>query len=110
MNDDPKKGKIPMGVGAAVAGLSLHDEDKVAPEQLIKIPMTKDEVESWIMLKGQTGKRWFKIVIVDEEVGQDPTMVALMETVSDMIFAGIQNIPFADMSKAASPKIEIVKG
>ncbi len=60
--------------------------DKVAPKQLI--PMTKEQVESWIMLKAQTGERWFKVVVLDDEVGQDPTMLALMEIVSDMIFKG----------------------
>ncbi len=58
--------------------------------------MTKEEVEAWIMLKGQTGKRWFEIRILDEEVGQDPTMIALMETVSEMIFSGIQGMPFEE--------------
>jgi hypothetical protein len=87
--------------------LELHKckVEEVASKQLT--PMTQKEVESWIMLKGQTGQRWFNVVIIDEEVGQDPTMIALMETVSEMIFAGIQNIPFDEMAK---PKIEIVKG
>ena len=62
----------------------------------IKKPMTKAEVESWIMLKGQSGERWFEIRILDEEVGQDPNVIALMETVSDMIFAGIQDMPFQE--------------
>jgi hypothetical protein len=83
----------------------MTEESKVALEQ--PKAMTKEQVQNWIMLKGQTNERWFKIEILDEEVGQDPTVIALMETVSDMIFAGIQNIPFAE---AAKPKIEIVKG
>ncbi len=62
----------------------------------IKPPMTKEQVENWIMLKGQTDARWFKIVILDEEVGQEPNMIALMETVSEMIFAGIQGMPFEE--------------
>ena len=88
--------------------------DEVTP---IKKPMTKAEVESWIMLKGQTDERWFKITILDDEVGQDPTMIALMETVSDMIFSGIKGMPFEEakvvrekqtqISKAV--KIEVVK-
>lgn len=62
----------------------------------IKKPMTKPQVEAWIMLKAQSGERWFEIRILDDEVGQDPTMVALMETVSEMIFAGIQGMPFEE--------------
>lgn len=58
--------------------------------------MTQEQCENWIMLKGQTGKRWFKLVILDEEIGQDPTIIALMETVSDCIFAGIQGMPFTE--------------
>jgi len=84
----------------------------------IKPPMTQEQVESWIMLKGQGKDRWFTIRILDDEVGQDPTMIALMETVSDMIFAGIQDLPFQEaevlrkkqqgkVSKAV--KIEVVK-
>ena len=92
---------IPEGVKAAVAGLSIPP--KVATSQ--PKAMTKEQVENWIMLKGQTGERWFKIEILDDEVGQDKTMIALMETVSDMIFAGIQNIPFA---QAGNPDIHIV--
>ena len=80
-------------------------DEEVASKQLT--PMTKEQVESWVQLKAQTGERWFKVVVLDEEVGQDPTVIALMETVSEMIFAGIQNIPFAEVAK---PKVEIVKG
>lgn len=76
---------------------------KVAPEQP---PMTKEQCENWIMLKGQTDERWFKIVILDDEVGQDPTMIALMETVSDMIFRGIQGMPFTESQQAGKPDLK----
>ena len=62
----------------------------------VKKVMTKEQVENWIMLKGQTDERWFEIRILDEEVGQDPTMIALMETVSEMIFVGIKGLPFIE--------------
>lgn len=81
----------------------------------IKKPMTQQEVENWIMLKGQSEERWFKLVITDDEIGQDPTMIALMETVSDMIFLGIQDLPFqeANLPKktktAKAVKLEIAK-
>lgn len=70
----------------------------------IKPPMTKAEVENWILLQAQTGKRWFKIEILDDEVGQDTTMIALMETVSDMIFAGICDMPFQEAEAARKKK------
>ena len=66
----------------------------------IKPPMTQEAVENWIMLKGQSGDRWFEIRILDEEVGQDPTMIALMESVSEMIFRGIQGMPFTEAENA----------
>ena len=71
----------------------------------IKKPMTQQEVENWIMLKGQSSERWFELRILDEEVGQDPTMIALMETVSEMIFSGIQNMPFIEAETARKSKI-----
>lgn len=82
----------------------------------IKPPMTKEQVEAWIMLKGQSDERWFKIVILDEEVGQEPNMISLMETVSNMIFAGIQGMPFEEAEHVRKKnkikdavKIEVVK-
>ena len=62
--------------------------------------MTKEEVEAWVMLKGQSNERWFEIKILDEEVGQQPNMIALMETVSNMIFAGMQGMPFQEAEMA----------
>lgn len=75
----------------------------------IKPVMTQEQVENWVMLKGQSGERWFEIRILDEEVGQDPTMIALMETVSDMIFKGIQGMPFAESQAQAKPDLSIIK-
>ena len=80
-------------------------------EENERTPMTQQEVENWIMLKGQSDERWFKIVILDEEVGQDPTAIELMEIVSDMIFKGIKNMPFVEAQAAAEkekPSLEIV--
>ena len=33
-----------------------------------KTPMTKEEVENYILLKGQNGERWFTLRFVDEEM------------------------------------------
>lgn len=59
-------------------------------------PMSQEEVENWILLKGQTEERWFEIRILDPEVGNDPTAVALMTVLSDMINQGIHNMPFLE--------------
>ena len=79
----------------------------------IKPVMTQEQCENWILLKGQTGERWFEVRILDEEVGQDPTMIALMEEVSNMIFAGIQGMPFLEAETArakgaAQPDLKII--
>ena len=74
----------------------------------IKPAMTQEQVENWIMLKGQTTERWFEIRILDEEVGQDPTMKALMDTVADMIFRGIQGMPFEEGKKTTPPNLKPV--
>lgn len=95
--------KVPTPTTNPLAG--MDDFDSINPEAVVETPpgavplhppMTQEQCENWIMLKGQTGKRWFKVVILDPEVDDDPTMIALMETVSDMIFAGIQGMPFTE--------------
>ena len=73
----------------------------------IKPAMTQEQVENWIMVKGQTDERWFELRILDDEVGQDPTMIALMETVSDMIFKGIKELPFLE-GKTVPPNLKPV--
>lgn len=60
-------------------------------------PMSQEEVENWILLKGQNpDERWFEIRILDDKVGQDPTAKRLMAIVSDMIFKGIHDMPFIE--------------
>jgi len=78
----------------------------------VKPPMTQEQCENWIQVKGQTGERWFEIRILDDEVGQDPTMIALMEIVSDMIFKGIKGMSFteSEVARAKTSKIELVRG
>lgn len=98
----------------------MSDEGTSDEEDKIIVPMTQEECENWIMLKGQSGERWFRVEILDEEIAKDPTMQALMEAVSDMIFRGIQGMPFAESEyqraqdaqeaeNRASPKLEIVE-
>lgn len=93
---------------------------KGAPKQLsrlrehitsvpIKPPMTQEECENWILLKSQTGDAVFEIHLVDKEVDQDPTMRALMETITDMIHQGIMGMPFEESQQAGKPDLEVVK-
>lgn len=90
----------------------MSGEEYVGEVKPIRPPMTQEQVEAWIMLKGQSGERWFKIEILDKQVGQDPTMIALMETVSEMIFAGIQGMPFleAEQARQMGKKTDVAKG
>jgi hypothetical protein len=85
-----KKVLTPLDIAVA----TIAKNEKAEPE-----PMTQQECENWIVLKGQSGERWFELKILDPEVGQDPTMVKLMETVNDMIFQGIQGMPFMESEK-----------
>lgn len=86
----------------AKAGISV----KLMPDPK---PMTQEQVESWIMLKGQNpDERWFEIRILDEEVGNDPTAQALMKTVSDMIFKGIAGMPFIESRNTPAPPRKIL--
>jgi len=77
-----------------------------------ELPMTQEECENWIMLKGQSGERWFEIRILDKEVGQDPTMIKLMEITSDMIFKGMMGMPFteSETQRVKESKIKLVEG
>ncbi len=61
--------------------------------------MTQEACESWIMLKGQEGNPVFEIHLVDKEVDQDPTMRALMETLTMMIHNGIMGMPFEEANR-----------
>ena len=71
--------------------------------------MTQEECENWIMMKGQNKERWFEVRILDPEVGQDPTMIALMESVSDMIMNGINGMPFLEGEKDRAEKAQLKK-
>ena len=69
-------------------------------DEEVKVPMTQEECENYIVLKGQTGVRWFEVRILDPDIQDDPTMAALMESVSDMIFKGIQGMGFTEAETA----------
>ena len=81
-------------------------------DEVEKPPMTQEEVENWILVKGQRGERWFEIRVLDKEIDQDPTMRALMVALSDMIQKGVMNMPFIEAQHAAEkegkPDLQIV--
>ena len=66
-------------------------------------PMTQEAVEQMVMLKGQGTDRWFEVKILDPDMQNDPTVTALMESVSDMIFRGMQGMPFTEANRAPAP-------
>lgn len=77
-------------------------------------PMTQEEVENWILLKGQNPEeRWFEMRILDPVVGEDPTAKALMVALSDMINRGVHDMPFLEAqakdNKDGKPDLTIVK-
>jgi len=52
-------------------------------------PMTQKQVEDFILLSGQSGKRWFKLSFIDEDMNNDPTACALMDVIADAVHAGM---------------------
>ncbi len=57
-------------------------------DPLKKVSLTQEEVENWIMLQTQNDVRWFEMRFVDEDMNEDPTAKALMQSISDVIYAG----------------------
>ncbi len=62
-----------------------------------KTPMTQQEVENWILLKGQSGERWFEFRFIDEEMNKDPTAAALMKSIADVIQGGLVAMALEEM-------------
>jgi len=64
-------------------------------------PMTQKQVEDFILLASQNGERWFQMSFVDEDMNKDPTAMALMDALSDMINQGVNTVGFEErMSQA----------
>ena len=62
-----------------------------------KTPMTQQEVENWILLKGQSGERWFEFGFIDEDMNKDPTAAALMKSIADVIQGGLVAMALEEM-------------
>ena len=61
--------------------------------------MTQEEIENWILLKGQSGERWFEIRIVDPEVQEQELARTLMETLSDFVHQGVQGLAIEESAR-----------
>ncbi len=85
----------------------MQEEEHVGEVRPIKPPMTQEEVENWIMLKGQGKDRWFEIHVLDEEVDKEPAMRALMEALSDMMQQGILGMPFLESNRPKKSKVDL---
>lgn len=73
-----------------------------------KLPYTQKQVEDFIMLCGQDNKPWFKLVMLDEDMANDPTALALMQSITDVIQAGIVSMDFEENMVAAKKQAQEV--
>jgi len=69
--------------------------------------MTQQEVENWILLQTQNDVRWFEMRFVDEDMNNDETAKALMQSISDVIYAGTVSMVLEERMELAK---EDVKG
>ncbi len=76
-------------------------------DPLKKVSLTQEEVENWIMLQTQNDVRWFEMRFVDEAMNEDPTAKALMQSISDVIYAGTVSMVIEERTAQAK---EDVKG
>ncbi len=74
-----------------------------------KKPMTQQDVENYILLKGQSGERWFKLMFVDEEMNHDPTAIALMDSIGNIIQAGIVTMALEESLNTPPPEDVAIK-
>jgi len=88
----------------AEAGRILDEAEVPEP-----VPMTQQEVENWIMLQTQNDVRWFEMRFVDEAMNNDPTASALMQSISDVIYAGTVSIVMEERMEQASEDVKGVK-
>ncbi len=75
----------------------------------VKTPMTQQEVENWIMLKTQNDERWFEMRFVDDDMNDDPTAAALMQSISDVIYAGTVTMVLEERTAQAKEDVKGVK-
>ncbi len=73
-------------------------------------PLTRQEVENYILLKTQSGERWYEMRFLDEEMQSDPTAQAFMAALSDGIFAGIVTASLEERMVDAEGDKKYLKG
>ncbi len=77
----------------------------------IKQPFTQQQVEDFIMLCSQDDKPWFKLVMLDEDMAADPTAIALMQAITEVIRTGIISLEFDErMEQAQKAAQEVMCG
>ncbi len=77
----------------------------------IKQPFTQQQVEDFIMLCSQDDKPWFKLVMLDEDMAADPTAIALMQAITEVIRTGIISLEFDErMEQAQKAAQEVICG
>jgi len=64
-----------------------------------KKKFTQQQVEDFILLAGQSKKRWFELRFLDEDMNNDPTAKALMEAIADSIHDGLMSLQFLDVGE-----------
>ncbi len=57
-----------------------------------KTPITRQQVEDFIVLVSQGEKRWFNLSFIDEDMNAAPAANALMELVADAIHEGMKSM------------------
>jgi len=68
--------------------------------------LTKKQVEDYILLKGQDSERWFKLVFIDDEMNDDPVASALMDSIADIVHAGIVSLSLEERMEQAQKDCE----
>ncbi len=75
----------------------------VLPGESPRKQFTQQQVEDFIMLCAQNDKPWFKVVMLDDEMANDKTALALMKSITDVIYNGMMAAEFEErMSQAES--------
>lgn len=70
-----------------------------------KTPMTQEEVENYILLAGQRQERWFTLRFTEESMNDDPTALALMESIADIIQGGIASMAMEERMAQAKADV-----
>ena len=82
------------------------DTDASSANEKTSRPLTQKQVEDYIVLKGQSGDRWFRLVFVDADMNDDPVAIALMDSIADIVHAGIISLSLEERMDQAKKDCE----